>query len=120
MATSHDFDGTMSVIVTNTGGVSAGDLCVLTGNKMAFLCLTAAASGAACIAKVAGLVRGVTKTSSTGAFVAGDPLTVVSGGTVALATTSSIMNAIAYTVTTSQTTVLTTDIILVPPSRNGT
>lgn len=115
MPTSHDFDGTIRVPAPST--MVAGDLLVLTGNKQVLLALTAAASSASFTAKCEGLVKGVSKTASGDTWVAGADLTVVSGLTVAAATSSTIVNAFAYAATLTSDS--TCDIIIISPARKG-
>jgi hypothetical protein len=76
MATSHDFGGTI-IRVAPTGGAVVGTIIGDTSDYVVCLPLTAAASGANFVAKVEGLVKGVSRATGA-AWTAGQALAFVS------------------------------------------
>jgi hypothetical protein len=76
MATSHDYDGTITRVAAAT--ITAGSIFNDTADSVVGLALTSAASGANFIAKVEGLVKGVA--ANTGAaWTAGQALAYANG-----------------------------------------
>lgn len=102
------------------GAATAGTILVLSGNKQVVLPLTTAITGQDFTAKILGLVKAAVKTSNTGAWIAGQELTMVSGTTSTMdaAAASGIVNCIAAA--PSLTGETTADILLVHPYRRAT
>jgi hypothetical protein len=109
MATSHDYDGSLS-FVAPSGGATAGTIYKISATSGAVLALTTAASGAAFIGKIAGRANGVTTT--TVAWVTGQRL---SHNGTAFSTLTSVLAVVANAAAAKTAAAVTGDVILCPP-----
>jgi hypothetical protein len=107
LATSHDFDGSMS-IASSLVPTTAGTMVFTTTSAFAYLPLITATSGNPTSVKCVGLVKSVTKT--TAAWLAGQSLTVGTGLTFAVTTAGDMSQASAYDAATAAST--TGDVIM--------
>ncbi len=110
MATSHDFDGTLS-FVAPASGATAGTIIKNTTTSATILPLTTAASGVAYTGKIAGRVNGVTATTL--AWIAGQML---SHNGTAFSTLISALRVVANAAAAKGAAATTGDVILCPPS----
>jgi hypothetical protein len=113
MATSHDYDGTMTRVAPN-GGVTAGTVYNDSTDKVTYLCMVTAVSGANFTAKVEGRVNAVA--ASTGAaWTAGQPLAFASSVFTHVITGAVI---VAHAAAARAATATTGDVILQLPTGN--
>jgi hypothetical protein len=110
MATSHDYDGSLS-FVAPSGGATAGTIIKNTTTSAVIFPLTTAASGVAYTGKVSGRVNGVTTTTQT--WVAGQML---SHNGTAFSTLISVLRVVANAAAAKVNTATTGDVILRMPA----
>jgi hypothetical protein len=116
MATSHDFDETLSYAAP-AGGATAGTMLYNATSKMVVLPLTTATSGNTFTAKIRGLVKGAPRSTAVStAWTVGIGLAwVTATSKFKIATAASLAAAQAAAVT--GTTDTTGDVILIFPAR---
>lgn len=102
MATSHDYEGTITRVAP-TGGATAGNIIADATDFVVCLAMTTAASGASYIAKVDGRVNGVAK-STGAAWTAGQPLAFASSVFTHIITGAHVVAHAAAAATAAATT----------------
>jgi hypothetical protein len=114
MSTSHDYDGTLTRVAP-AGGVTAGTIYADSTDKVVYLAMLTAISGANFTAKVEGLVKSVAANTAS-AWTAGQPLAYATGSGFTHIITGGVI--VAHAAAPRAIAVTTGDVILCLPSGN--